>query len=177
LLSYFRETDESPRKLTRLREEAYDIEVHRCGSDLECLIYEYRLIRKYTPPLNSQTEVNERKGRFAPMRDCIILLPHVQPDKGLSVWCRREQKIEMKPFAADFNEKEKLCGELEDFFFTQKLAAAKTDFAELEIVSRWFKRHRDMLYVVEVDRLSDARQVCDAMRVDWCERDSQKKSG
>ncbi|HAJ78981.1 MAG TPA: hypothetical protein DCO75_04355, partial [Fibrobacteres bacterium] len=54
IMGYFRASDESPAKLERLRRESFSLTTYICGSELESLIYEYRLIKKHSPVLNSQ---------------------------------------------------------------------------------------------------------------------------
>lgn len=64
LLTYFRVSDESPEKLNRLREEAVDILHFICGTELEALILENRLINKHKPILNSQINLFERDSLY-----------------------------------------------------------------------------------------------------------------
>jgi hypothetical protein len=166
---YFRPSEESPEKLTRLRAEAVSFTVHPCGSELESLLYEHRLILKYSPPLNTQTEVNERKGVYQPIDDCVVLLPHADQGKGMSVWFRRSQKIELHPFAVDFSEDAAIAAELEQFFFVDRLAPVFTDFAEQEIAFRWIRRHQDRLTIVPAGKMGTGREIVDAMRFAWRE--------
>ena len=102
LSGYFRESDESPDKLSRIRAESHTLVTYRCGSELESLVYEYRLIRKHSPALNRQVAIAERKGDFQPLDDCMVLLPHAEQGKGMSFWFRKNQKINMRPFCSDF---------------------------------------------------------------------------
>ncbi|MBN2188026.1 MAG: nucleotide excision repair endonuclease [Chitinispirillaceae bacterium] len=167
LMSYFAETGESPQKISRLRAQAHGLVTHACGSELECLIYEYRLIKKHSPPLNRQKEIFERKGHWRPVGDCIVLLPHAEEDKGMSVWFRESQKILLKSFSTGFETDGALLEELKRFFFTPRLPAAVFDFPEQEIAVRWIKRHADALAIVPVSRLSCAEEIMDAMRIAW----------
>jgi hypothetical protein len=169
IMGYFRQTDESPEKLERLRAEAHCLTTHVCGSELESLIYEFRLIKKHAPLLNVKTDVNERKGDFKPIHDCIILLPHADEGKGMSFWFRRNQKISLKPFNVDFQQSGEMVEELERFFFSDKLPAQPTDFPEQEIALRWMKCHAEELVVVPVSRLQNAREIYAALRDYWDE--------
>lgn len=166
---YFRPTDESPEKLDSLRIQAHALTVHPCGSELEALVYEYRLIRKHKPALNTQRGINERPGSFTPLADSIVLLPHADPDKGMSFWFRRNQKIMLKPFFADFRPQPELVADLETFFFSDKLPPAPDDFPEQEIVFRWVKRHLPDLVVVPVHGVASAREAWEAVRGYWSE--------
>lgn len=169
LLGYFRDTEESPDKLARLRKEAIDLTIHPCGSELESLILEHRLIRKYAPRLNKQLEIGERKGIYGALQDCVILLPHAEEDKGMSFWHRRGQKIILKPFDTDFADADIILRELDYFFYSHKLPPSVTDFPECEIFSRWVLRRKDSLPVVPVHRLASAKEVFDAMCSLWPE--------
>ena len=169
LLSYFGDSDESPAKLDRLRAQSHKFIIHGCGSELESLIYEYRLIRKYLPPLNSKIEVSERKGDFRPVDDCIVLLPHATRGRRLSVWVRRDQRILLKAFDAVPAGEIPLVAELNAFFFSTRLSTEASDFPELEIATRWISRHADSLVIVPVSRLANAAEAYDALRVAWAE--------
>jgi hypothetical protein len=167
LLSYFAETRESPQKIEKLRAQAYSLVTHVCGSELECLIHEHRLIKKYSPPLNRQKELFERKGQWRPVSDGIVMLPHAEKNKGMSVWFRENQKILLKSFSIGFEADGALLEELKNFFFTPRLPAVISDFSEQEIAVRWIKRHSDTLAIVPVSRLSCAEETMDAMRIAW----------
>ncbi len=169
VMSYFRESDESPEKLTRLRSESYSLTTHPCGSELESLIYEYRLIRKHRPELNLQTDINERRGTFQPINDCIVLLPHAEENKGMSFWFRRSQKTLLKPFDPAFPSSQSMLVDLENFFFSSKLPALATDFPEQEITFRWLKAHADECTIVPVSRMKNAEEIFAAMKSYWKE--------
>jgi hypothetical protein len=159
LLGYFRESDESPEKLGRLRAEAHRFITHACGSELESLIYEYRLIRKHRPVLNRQTDIEERKGAFRPVDDCIVLLPHAEKNKVMSFWFRRNQKILLKPLDVPFSPSKELIDELDNFFFSSRLPPQPTDFPEQEIAVRWLKTHGGACTIVPVARMAGAGEI------------------
>jgi len=165
--NYFRFNSESPEKLSKLREAAHGLTIHVCGSELEALIYEHRLIKKHKPPLNSQIGVSERKGGYKPLPDSVILLPHAQEGFRVSVWVRKDQKIKLRSFETDFNEEETLRKELQEYFYSGTLPAAPEDFPELEIVTRWVKRNRDgdaAAAAVNVGDLGGAEEIVSALK-------------
>lgn len=164
LLGYFRSTEESPAKLDALRRDAYDLTIHRCGSELESLVLEHRLIRKYSPRLNKQTGVEERKGPYRPIEDCIVVMPHAQEDMLVSFWFRKNQKILLKALRADMSELDGLGGELESFFFSDRTPSSPEDFPEQEIVSRWLKRHIEQLPTVLVHRMGAVEEIIAGIR-------------
>jgi hypothetical protein len=169
LASYFRESDESPDKLSRIRAESHTLVSYPCGSELESLVYEYRLIRKHSPTLNTQVAIAERKGDFQPLDDCIVLLPHAEKEKGMSFWFRKNQKINMRPFCSDFRDGPAIEPELEAFFFGGMLPPLPTDFPEQEIATRWVKRRKDDLCIVWVNRSGSGRELWEQMRGFWKE--------
>jgi hypothetical protein len=167
LMSYFRDSDESPDKLARLRAESHQLVTHECGSELESLIYEYRLIQKHAPLLNTQVSINERKGAFLPLDDCVVLLPHADKDQGMSFWFRKNQKIRLMPFSSDYKDGPAMEAELEKFFFGGTLAPAPDDFPEQEIATRWVKQRKDSLCIVWVSRSSTGKEVYEMIRGYW----------
>jgi len=162
--SYFRFNSESPQKLSQLRADAHSFTVHSCGSELEALIYEYRLIKKHKPALNSQSSITERKGSCKALEDSIIILPHANEDYSMSVWIRKEQKVKMRVINAMFNDEEKLKSELKEYFYCAQLPASSEDFPELEIVTRWVKRRRDSLLMISVGNLVDEGEIVESIR-------------
>jgi hypothetical protein len=177
LMTYFRETEESPDKISRIRQESHGLVTHACGSELESLLFEYRLIKKHNPVLNKQVAINERKGEFVPIDDCIILLPHTEGlaqflehkpmEKGMSFWFRKNQKIKIRPFASDFTDKEHVQKDIREFYFSGILPPDMMDFPEQEIGTRWVKKHVDELNRVYVNRYASPEEVCDAMKGLW----------
>ncbi len=166
LLSYFRVTDESPAKLKQLRETAYDLTIYRCGSELESLLYEQRLINKYQPPFNRKVEVNERAGIYKYLKDSIIVLPHSNENKIVTFWIKEDEKVRLMPLSIDdFNEK--LAEELDKFYYGKKLPAEKTDFQELEIVNRWAKQNEDGQILIEVKRYNNSLELMKQVRVEF----------
>jgi hypothetical protein len=161
--SYFRFNSESPDKLSKLRKEAHGLTIHRCGSELEALIYEYRLIKKHKPALNSQSAISERKGVYKPLPDSVVVLPHAQEGFCVSVWIKRDQKVRIRACEKTLEEEEALLRELREYFYSGTLPASPDDFPELEIVTRWVKRHRDGIDMINVENMADARGVLEAM--------------
>ena len=117
--------------------------------------------------LNSKVAINERKGTFTPLQDCIILLPHAEEDKGMSVWFRKDQKILIKPFCTDFRDAGDLQEHLGIFFLQQRLSVHTSDFPEQEIVFRWVQKHRDTVSIVPVYRMGSAEEIGEAMKSSW----------
>jgi hypothetical protein len=169
IMGYFRASEESPEKLAQLRAQAHSLTTSICGSELESLLYEHRLIGKYAPRLNTKIGINERKGQFRPINDCIVLLPHADADKGMSFWFRRNQKIMLKPFPLDFEFPDQLLEEMESFFFSSKLPPLPTDFPEQEIAYRWLRQHEGDVVLIPVDRMKNGEEALKAIKEYWQE--------
>jgi hypothetical protein len=167
LLCYFRQTEESPDKLIALRHNAVTLTISVCGSELESLILEYRLIKKHGPALNKKQEINERKGTYTLLKDCIILLPHTEREKGMSLWFRQNQKILLKSFYADFRDSDALKALAKTFFFEPKLPPGRHDFPEQEIVSRWVADHADLTCMVPVYRMCTVEEIVNSIAGYW----------
>ena len=162
--SYFRFNSESPEKLGKLRAAAHGLTIHRCGSELEALIYEYRLIKKHKPALNNKQSISERKGSYKVLPDSVIILPHTQEGFCVSVWIRKDQKIKLRAFELTYCEEEEIVRELREYFYSGALPASFDDFPELEIVTRWVKRNRDHVSVITVGNMADAEEIVEAMK-------------
>jgi GIY-YIG catalytic domain len=178
LMTYFRPTDESPEKIAAIRAESHGLITSVCGSELESLIYEYRLIRKHKPGLNTQIAINERKGDFRPIDDCVIMLPHAEAaaGKAMAFFFKKSQKILLRPFFSDFRDAAALIVDLNGFFFGAPPKPDPQDFPEQEIATRWVKQYQDKLPIVLISRVANAKEACDSMRGVWkdfCEKINQ----
>lgn len=166
LATYFRLSEESPSKLSKLRDESYDITIHKCGSELESLIYEQRLISKYRPPLNKKVDVNERKGKFRSYGDCIIVLPHHNKNSLNTFWHKKEEKLRI----VEHNEQKDLgtvAEELQNYFYGTKLGICNTDFQELEIFTRWLTANRESVVLIRVDESIDGKSLAQKVEEEY----------
>jgi hypothetical protein len=174
LMGYFKPTNESVQKIEKIRSDSYDMVTYRCGSELEALLYEYRLIKKHNPALNSKMEIQEQKGVFKPIDDCILILPHSQKEKLLSFWFRKEQKVMIRTLDAHWKNDEVLLNDMNVFFFSDKLLPDNQDFPELEIATRWVKKQTGGFEVIPVSRYGEVSEILIALKCVWNE--FEKKS-
>jgi len=163
LSGYFRTSNESPEKLNQLRTSSHKLITYQCGSELEAIIYEYRLIRKHRPALNSQVDINERPGPYTPVPDSIIVLPHARENRQMLFFLRQNQKIIMKPVEIPVHDNASLQNEIENYFFKGTLKAEPTDFPEIELATRWIKNNRDVLNFIDVYNYCDAQETMDVL--------------
>ena len=139
LLNYFRKPDELSEEDHFIQTNGYTFDAYQCGSELECLLFEHRLIKKHMPPTNKKIELHKEKENEVFVNDCIIILPHANPDKFMTLWFRNEQKALLKSF--DLNQLNKIgfLKEIQDFFISVKLPFDNLDKLELEIILKWIK--------------------------------------
>ncbi len=163
LKSYFIDTDETPSKLEYLRENAESLTVHECGSELEAVIYEYRLIRKYSPKLNTQHSIRERRGRYEEIEDSVIMLPGTAQGEAVIFWYKRGEKIEITKIRSDSPSEKELADYASEFFFSGKNKPGPSDFPERELALRWIKNNYDTLDIIPVNRMSGQQQVAESI--------------
>ncbi len=136
LLTYFRESDESPTKLLQLRDQAVTFTCHYCGNELESLILESRLIRKYAPLLNTQVDLHITDSTD-PVPPGIYLLPAQTEEQCYTLWYNGKGSVTAKTL----NRSEPIpftAAELESFFFT----ATQTEPSQETLIARRWLRPR-----------------------------------
>lgn len=115
MLSYFRQSDESPQKLLTLREQAVQFITHPCGSDLEALLVENRLIQKYKPTLNTHIQ---HHGTIPQLHSMIILLPSSEEGFLQSLWYGPGSLITLKKLPKYWDQAPPIStDDLQRFFF------------------------------------------------------------
>lgn len=118
LLSYFRQSDESPQKLEQLRSQAVSFITNPCGSDLEALLLEQRLIGKYTPVLNKQIQVHDTGVQS--LKPMILLLPSTEEESLQTLWYGPGDTVILKKLPRYWNETTPVeASALESFFYKQ----------------------------------------------------------
>ena len=70
---YFGRTSKRSEKMIRFLDRLYDLRVEVVGSELEALLLEGRLIRRYQPEFNAQLQVHERPSSLS-VRDQVFVL-------------------------------------------------------------------------------------------------------
>ena len=75
----------------------------------------------------------------------------------------------MKALNSTLEADDALLKEVDEFFFSEKLAAQDCDFPELEIAVRWLKKNRDITPVAPVNRMGSAEEICENLKYYWKE--------
>jgi len=155
LLSYFRISDESPKKLLQLRQEAVTFTCHYCGNELEALLLESRLIQKYQPKLNSQIEIHDQKGNYQPIPTGIYLLPAQDSEHCYTLWCDENGSIVAKTFAR-YSDKRVSANELDLFFFQKNSSIVSV---ETRIAQRWLRPRLDEIDRIDTNSSENSEQL------------------
>jgi hypothetical protein len=153
--------------ILELRKQAVDYTVHYCGSELECLLYEYRLIKKYNPILNPKLRYNVSFDNLTPLPDCIILLPHYEKEKGMSFWIREDQELVMKSFFIDSRDDAILLNQLENFYFLRKKSVKNSDIIEIQLAKKWITRKESLITHISVYQMTSAKETLHLIRKNW----------
>jgi len=124
-------------KLGRIREQVYDIEFIKTGSELEALLLENRLIKEYQPGINRQIKVHSRSFLERQRFPQIVVLPAAEendvslllfnPSRAL-VFCSAKNRTVDKSIAQ----------KIKTVFFTPQSSSFEE---EEEIVTSWLSQH------------------------------------
>ena len=150
LRSYFSAKSNIDEKLQRIRKDVVDIEVIEVGSEIEALLLENKLIKKYNPPINSQMQVHSRNFLERQRFSQIILLPAVNDEDVTLLFFNpgRATKIYVTPKR---RVDQALQKEINKVFFKSVKPTVLED--EEEIIMSWLSKHHE-----EISRI-DMRMV------------------
>jgi hypothetical protein len=134
--NHFRKFSDSTKK--RIAEETVCFDAHHCGSELECEFFEYRLIKKYNPRF-----YNDKPIKLSDLPgNCILVLPHSEESKVLTVWVCAKRNIIMKSFRRDSEILSTIEAELANYFFTSP-DSDQSDPYERGIVGSFLRKNPD----------------------------------
>ena len=159
LMSYFRISDESPAKLVALRQEAVSLMIHPCGSELEALIQEHRLIVQYQPKLNTQLQIHENKEGNS-SGSTLYILESREDGCRMTLWYGPGGKIKLQNLSLDQISAE-LIQEIQ--VFMKKSDSTETS-QEKEIAQRWLKVHHSEVAQISVDEYSSDEELLGSLR-------------
>ncbi len=152
--SYFWNTGESEEKIKNILHRLYKISYLLVGSELEAIIEEYNLIKKYKPDFNTQINVPERRIETSRR---IIPLPSVE-DKKLVLFILSNPRPLIKELF-DCNNPENIYPILKEVMESEgyKFDAAKS------LVLSYIKRYEDNLNIIEIDEYRDIDSIVEVL--------------
>lgn len=136
ITSHFRKFSDSSKK--RIAVETVSFDAHRCGSELECELFEHRLIHKHNPSIRRNTT---RKVSEIPEK-CILFLPHTQRSMVLTIWVSAKRNVVMKAFSCVAEPSAVIDAELNNYFYTQPDSDPSDPF-ERELIGNFLERNPD----------------------------------
>lgn len=136
ITSHFRKYSDSSKK--RIAEETVSFDAHRCGSELECELFEHRLINKHNPTICRNTT---RKASEIPEK-CILFLPHAEQSMVLTIWVWAKRNVVMKAFRCVAEPSAAVDAELINYFYTQP-DSDQSDPFERELIGNFLERNSD----------------------------------
>jgi hypothetical protein len=154
ILGHFRKYSDVRKK--RIAEETVCFDAHHCGSELECELFEYRLIRKYNPRYRE----NRALGSSEIPGNCILFLPHSEQSKVLTIWVCTKRNVVIKSFRSDIEIPSTIDTELENYFYTLP-DSDQSDPYERDIIGRFLKKEPDFRLIM----VSSSLAVSDLIKV------------
>ncbi len=161
LLTYFRVSDESPAKLTQLREEAVDLIHHSYGSELEALIMENKLIKSYSPKLNRQLNHFERAGEYRNIPSSIFILPATETEAATLLLFGEGDDIIIKTVECE-EVKSGIDVEELDVFFYKKSENREPSSAKM-ICERWLLPRLGEISRIEADNCESSEDMLEKL--------------
>jgi hypothetical protein len=151
---HFRKSGNITKK--QIAEETVCFDAHPCGSELECELFEYRLIKKYNPRFRENRAI---RSSDIP-GNCILVLPHAEQSKVLTIWVCAKRNIIMKSFRSDTEILSTIEAELGNYFFAVS-DSDQSDEYERSIISSFLKKNPDfqLLMVPSSATVSDLIKV------------------
>ncbi len=150
LLNFFRMADDSDRNVNLVQKDSFSFNAYECGSELESLLYEYRLKRKYNLPIEKNIESDIRTESSCIKDDCIVLIPYTNGSQCMSFWFNKEKKIVMKKIDLNWLENSESIKEIEKYFFKTGPFPDAHDLYESMIASDWIQKNESTLTMIQI---------------------------
>ena len=160
LQTYFRKSDESPAKIIALRKESVTMMIHPCGSELEALIQEHRLIAQYQPKLNTMVQHKLNDAEASNSTSMLYVLRAKNEDSRMLLWLGKSDKIRLLEIA-ESDLTESLVVELRAFFNEESSSVVLSD--EKIIALRWLKVHQNEVARISVDDFEEDEQLVELL--------------
>lgn len=162
ILRFLISFEDNPSKLKELIQNSHTLITHQCNSELETILYEHRLIKKYSPDLNRETnEVLNISGSPVDVDNYIVVIPDNQKSLLLTFWFSKYQRIRIKPF--DFKSKDTFINELNQYFSNRE-NTEPLDQLELNLAFKWIKKNQDDIVIIPVSSSSSGSEILESIK-------------
>jgi hypothetical protein len=135
----------------QIAEETISFDAHQCASELECELFEYRLIKKYSPRFRNNRSIisSDIPG------NCILFLPHSDESKVLTIWVCANRNIVMKSFGCNIEILSASEAELVNYFFKMP-DSDQSDPYERGIIGSFLKKNPDFQILMVPSSLTNS---------------------
>lgn len=131
--------------------DTISFEAYECGSELESILFKYRLIKKYHPRYNDSDLIAiHEKDRKSQIGDCILFFAHKENNKVMTFWVKQGKKIIMKSLDIKQLGDDLLKRNLQEYFCTDTDKSQDRDSTEEYLVYTWINRNCNNIRIVYV---------------------------
>ena len=156
--SYFWNTGESEQKIEGILKNLHSIAIKITGSELEAIIDEYNLIKKYNPEFNTRISIPER---IIESTNRIVVLPSAEENRLVLLFVSNGLPLIKYSLECGNHEASK---DLKDLL-TRVIKAEGYTFDPAKIlVLSYLKRYEDNLNIVEIDEYGNIEKVIDVLK-------------
>jgi hypothetical protein len=172
LYSYFTPRALHNSKTARIHERLYSIDVLTTGNEVEALLTEMRMIRKFRPAVNLQTEIHGRKEK-SHQGDNLLLFVVGEGQKRVKIYFLRNGMFAGRHSASLGHAPSKRLRErLQSVFFAlERTGKQKGEGWEKELVFRWLAANRKRLNCLDVDAAGSSTSALELLRRYLCDPD------
>lgn len=163
-LNHFRTVDSSSKNINWIQKKSYSFDIFQCGSELEALLFEYRLIKKHNPVANKTVKNEKQIQHFDSFDDCLVVLPHADLSKCVSFWLRENQKIFIKSLTISSLNNSELVKDIREFFFENRFNSDKNDLHEWKIAVEWIKINLNLLFIIVIKKKKSVEEIFDSLK-------------
>jgi predicted GIY-YIG superfamily endonuclease len=168
--SYFSPRALGQPKIARIHERLYSIEVEQTGNEVEALLLEMRLIKRFRPAVNLQTEIHARRANRHEGRNLLLFVADAE-SRGVRIYFFRNGIFAGKQAAPMRHPPSKRLREkIRSLYFNQGRGRKRRgETWEKEIVSRWLTANQRRLNCLDVDEAKNFEAVLDLLRNYLCD--------
>jgi GIY-YIG catalytic domain len=139
-------------RVARIHQALHSLEFFSTPSEIEALLLEMRLIRKFHPPINIQTEVHERAHRDAREGNLVVLVPEPESGKAEAYFLFQGSFVGQLSTRLGREPRKRVTKKIQSIYFGSRATRKRRREAwEVELVSRWMTTNRKRLNCVDVD--------------------------
>jgi hypothetical protein len=139
-------------RVARIHEGLYSLEFFPLASEIEALLLEMHLIRKFHPSINIQTEVHGGGKTYGREDNLVVLVPQPESRKTEAYFLCQGSFVGQLSIVLGREPGKRVTRRIRSIYFGSRRARKrKREAWELELVSRWIAANRKCLNCVDVD--------------------------